>query len=65
MRGKLERGEKRREAGRGAVSSGVVLAFYRGPGERRGEVIRSYSPTLMALTPLKALRPVNARFEWD
>jgi hypothetical protein len=38
VRGRLECGEKRREAGRGAVSSGVVLAFYRGRGERRGGV---------------------------
>jgi hypothetical protein len=38
VRGRLECGEKRGEAGRGAVSSGVVLAFYRGRGERRGGV---------------------------
>jgi hypothetical protein len=38
---KLEHGEKRREAGTGAVSSGVVLAFYRGLGECRGEVTGS------------------------
>jgi hypothetical protein len=38
VRGRLECGEKRREAGRGAVSSGLVLAFYRGRGERWGGV---------------------------
>jgi hypothetical protein len=36
-----------------------------GSGEHRGGVAESLSPALMALTPLKALRPINARFEGD
>jgi hypothetical protein len=52
VRGRLEHGEKRREAGRGAVNSGVVLTFYRGRGSA-GEGWPGLTPVLMALTPLK------------
>jgi hypothetical protein len=41
VRVRLECGGKRREAGRGAVNFGVVLAFYRGPGEHQGGVAES------------------------
>jgi hypothetical protein len=53
VRGRLECGEKRREAGRGAVSSGVVLAFYRGRGSAGEGWPGWLTPALMALTPLK------------
>jgi hypothetical protein len=43
----------------------MVLAFYRSRGERRGGLAERLMPALMALTPLKALRAVNARFEGD
>jgi hypothetical protein len=33
-----------------------VLAFYRGPGERRGGVAGWLTPTLVALTPLETGR---------
>jgi hypothetical protein len=48
----LEHREKRRDAGRGAVKPGVVLAFYRGRGSA-GEGWPGLTPVLMALTPLK------------
>jgi hypothetical protein len=38
VRGRLERGEKRREAGRGAVNSGGGARLLYGSGEHRGGV---------------------------
>jgi hypothetical protein len=38
VRGRLERGEKRREAGRGAVNSGGGARLLQGSGEHRGGV---------------------------
>jgi hypothetical protein len=43
VRGLLRRGERGKEAGRGAVKLGGVLAFYRGPGERRGGVAGEFN----------------------
>jgi hypothetical protein len=53
VRGRLERGEMRREAGSGVVTRGVVLAFYRGQGSAGEGWPRSLTPALMALTPWK------------
>jgi hypothetical protein len=52
VRGRLERGEKRREAGRGAVNSGGRARFYRGRGSAGDGWLRGLMPALMALTPL-------------
>jgi hypothetical protein len=53
VRGRLERGEKRREAGRGAVNSGGGARLLYGSGEHRGGVAGGLTLVLMALTPLK------------
>jgi hypothetical protein len=43
MRGLLRHGERGKEAGRGVVKLGGVLAFYRGLGERRGGVVGEFN----------------------
>jgi hypothetical protein len=53
VRGRLERGEMRREAGRGVVNSGFGARFYRGRGSTGEGWPGSLTPALMALTPLK------------
>jgi hypothetical protein len=53
VRGRLERGEKRGEVGRGAVNSGGGARFYRGQGSIGEGWPGGLTPVLMALTPLK------------
>jgi hypothetical protein len=43
VRGLLRRGERGKEAGRGAMKLGGVLTFYRGPGEHRGGVAGEFN----------------------
>jgi hypothetical protein len=50
---RLERGEKRREDGRGAVKSGGGARPFKGVGGALGRGGRGLTPALMALTPLK------------
>jgi hypothetical protein len=43
VRGLLRHGERGKEAGRGAVKLGGLLAFYRGPREHRGGVAGEFN----------------------
>jgi hypothetical protein len=53
---RLERGEKQREDGRGAVKSGGGARPFIGVGEAPGRGGRGLTLALMALTPLKTGR---------
>jgi hypothetical protein len=58
VRGRLERGEKRREAGRGAVNSGGGLAFYMGAGGTPG---RGGRELIAGINGFNAIEGVKAR----